>query len=459
MLPISENTLPKFNTTPFAALRESESSFKNFRLLAIIVTSFFVLFCITLFLPWTQTVSAKGKISTFSAASRPQSIHSILGGRIEKWYVREGQQVKKGDTIAYISEVKVDYFDPRLVERTDLQVRAKEASAESYNRKITALDEQTVAISRAQRLKLEQTENKVKQNLLKVASDSIELANATVGYTIAQQQYDRQVLLYKQGLKSLVELEQRELKLQETLAKRVAQENKLFTTRNELLNARIDLDGIRTDYAEKLAKNRSDRSSAESNLFDAQGGISKLQTQAASYAIRAGMYHIIAPQDCYIMKLYKTGIGEIVKEGDELLIITPVAHDFTVDMYVSPIDAPLIVAGEPVRLIFDGYPAFVVSGWQAINTGTFGGRILAIDKLLNEDGKFRVIITPDENERPWPVDIKVGGGAQALAVLNNVQIWYELWRQFNGFPPDFYNGEDGVATEKVKLKTPIKRIK
>ncbi len=458
MLPISDNVLPEFKTNDFVALRESESILKNYKLLAIILISFFVLFIVTLFLPWTQTISAKGKISTFSAASRPQSIHSILGGRIEKWYVREGQQVRKGDTIAFISEVKTEYFDPRLVERTDLQVKAKEASAESYLRKIAALDAQTVALERAQKLKLEQAANKVKQSRLKVASDSIELVNATVGYTIAQQQYDRQVVLYKQGLKSLVELEQRELKLQETLAKRTAQENKLFTTRNEFLNARIDLDGIKADYAEKIAKNNSERSSAESNLFDAKGGISKLETQAASYAIRAGMYHIIAPQDCYITKLYKTGIGEIVKEGDELLIITPNATDFTVDMYISPIDAPLIVPGEPVRLIFDGYPAFVVSGWQAINTGTFGGRILAVDKLLSDNGKFRVIITPDTSDRAWPRDIKVGGGAQALAILNNVPIWYELWRQFNGFPPDFYEGEQ-TTKDKVKLKTPIKRIK
>ncbi|MEZ4980233.1 MAG: biotin/lipoyl-binding protein [Saprospiraceae bacterium] len=49
---------------------------------------------------------------------RPQTIHSTIAGRIEKWYVQEGQLIKKGDTIVHLSEIKTEYFDPMLVERT-----------------------------------------------------------------------------------------------------------------------------------------------------------------------------------------------------------------------------------------------------------------------------------------------------------------------------------------------------
>jgi membrane fusion protein, adhesin transport system len=284
------------------------------------------------------------------------------------------------------------------------------------------------------------------------------LQNAIANYAVAQQQYTRQAELYKQGLKSLVELEQRELKVQETLAKKIAQENKLLVTRNEGINIKIDLDGLRNENIEKVAKSQSDRFSALSSLYDAQSSISKLQTQATNYAIRAGMYYILAPQDGYITKLYKTGVREIVKEGDEVLIFTPHATDLAIDMYVSPIDAPLIQKGQTVRFVFDGYPAFVVSGWQAANTGTFGGKVLAIDKQLSENGKFRVLVVPDATDRPWPENLRIGGGAQSLALLNNVPIWYEFWRQFNGFPPNFYEEEEQTEV-KIKVKTPIKRIK
>jgi membrane fusion protein, adhesin transport system len=456
MLPISDYITP-IQARNFAALRGRDTT-ETYRKLKYSLIALSVLFVIVLFLPWTQSVSAKGKVTTLSAASRPQSIHSVLGGSIEKWYVREGDLVKKGDTIAFLSEIKTDYFDPNIAERGNMQLKAKEASAKAYEEKASALNRQIKILDNILTLKLAQTQNKYKQILLKTTADSIDLQNAIANYTVAQQQYTRQAELYKQGLKSLVELEQRELKVQETLAKKIAQENKLLVTRNEGINIKIDLDGLRNENIEKVAKSQSDRFSALSSLYDAQSSISKLQTQATNYAIRAGMYYILAPQDGYITKLYKTGVREIVKEGDEVLIFTPHATDLAIDMYVSPIDAPLIQKGQTVRFVFDGYPAFVVSGWQAANTGTFGGKVLAIDKQLSENGKFRVLVVPDTTDRKWPENLRIGGGAQALALLNNVPIWYEFWRQFNGFPPNFYEEEE-QSEVKVKVKTPIKRIK
>ena len=59
---------------------------------------------------------------------------------IQKWYVREGDFVKAGDTIIYISEVKSEYFDPELIARTAEQVSAKSQSITSYEGKMDALE-------------------------------------------------------------------------------------------------------------------------------------------------------------------------------------------------------------------------------------------------------------------------------------------------------------------------------
>jgi multidrug efflux pump subunit AcrA (membrane-fusion protein) len=56
--------------------------------------------------------------------NHPQSIQSVISGRIEKWYVQEGDFVK-GDTILFISEIKEDYMDPNLVQNTKNQLDAK----------------------------------------------------------------------------------------------------------------------------------------------------------------------------------------------------------------------------------------------------------------------------------------------------------------------------------------------
>jgi membrane fusion protein, adhesin transport system len=160
MLPISDYITP-IQAKDFAALRGRDTT-ETYRKLKYSLIALSVLFVIILFLPWTQSVSAKGKVTTLSAASRPQSIHSVLGGSIEKWYVREGDLVKKGDTVAFLSEVKTDYFDPNIAERGNMQLKSKEASAKAYEQKADALNRQIKILDNILILKLAQTQNKYK---------------------------------------------------------------------------------------------------------------------------------------------------------------------------------------------------------------------------------------------------------------------------------------------------------
>ena len=70
---------------------------------------FFIFLIVVSFLPWTQNINAKGKVTTLRPEDRPQSVYPIIPGRIEQWYVREGDSVKAGDTLARLSEIKSDY--------------------------------------------------------------------------------------------------------------------------------------------------------------------------------------------------------------------------------------------------------------------------------------------------------------------------------------------------------------
>ncbi|HSI68967.1 MAG TPA: biotin/lipoyl-binding protein, partial [Gillisia sp.] len=150
-----------------------------------ILMGFSILLLIILFLPWTQTVSGKGSVTTLSPEHRPQTIQSPIPGRIERWYVQEGDFVKKGDTILHISEVNNQFFDPLLIERTGEQVTAKSGSVESYRGKVTALRSQINAINNERALKRQQAVNKIQQARLKVRSDSIDLEAAETNLQIA----------------------------------------------------------------------------------------------------------------------------------------------------------------------------------------------------------------------------------------------------------------------------------
>jgi len=402
-----------------------------------------------LFLPWTQNVTGKGFLTTLKPDQRPQTIQSPIPGRIEKWFVQEGDYVKKGDTILFISEIKNEYFDPRLVERTQSQIKAKNASVSSYKGKVAALGDQIGALGIERRLKLEQARNKLLQSKLKVQSDSIDLEAAQTNINIAERQYERTVQLESEGLKAVTDVEEKRLKLQETQAKLISQKNKLLAARNEVLNAAVEINRVGATYIDKISKAQSDRFTAESNRYDSEAQVTKLENQSTNYEMRNDLYYIRAPQNGFINKVIQSGIGETFKEGDRLVGIMPADYDMAVEMFVQPIDLPLMHLKEKVRIQFDGWPAIVFSGWPNVSYGTYGGEVVAIETFISDNGKYRVLIAPDKEDHQWPRELRVGSGANTIALLEDVPVWFELWRQLNGFPPNYYQPE-GAQAKPVK---------
>jgi adhesin transport system membrane fusion protein len=400
----------------------------------------FILFLIICFFPWTQSVQSKGYVTTLFPDQRPQTINSIIGGKLEKWFVKEGDFVKKGDTILFISEIKSDYFDPQLINRTNDQISNKEKSIQSYAGKMKAMNVQMNTFKKLRDLKLEQAKNKLKQAKLKVKADSVDFIAFESQFKISEKQFKRTDELFKQGLKSMKELENANLKVQESMAKAISQENKLLVSRNEVVNAMIDISNIQNEYLEKTTKVESDQFSVQSDQLDAVSGKVKLQNQLSNYEIRQGFYYITAPVDGFLTKLIRSGISETIKEGEQLMTIMPAKYDLAVEFYVDPIDYPLLKKGAKVRLLFDGWPAIFFKGWPNTSFGTYGAIVFAIDNFSSPNGKFRVMAIPDNKDKKWPEGIRVGGGVKSFALLNDVPVWYELWRNLNGFPPEYYEG-------------------
>jgi multidrug resistance efflux pump len=403
---------------------------------------------IALFLPWTQNISGSGSVTTLRPDQRPQSIQSVISGRLEKWYVQEGDFVKKGDTILFISEIKEDYMDPNLVQNTRNQIDAKKQSLQSYGSKVSTLTGQIQAIEREKGLKLEQAQNKIKQSVLKIKSDSMDLVAVKTQLKIANTQYNRSVQLNKEGLKPLTDIEEKRLKLQEVEAKIITQENKFLTSKNEFINAKVEINRISAEYAEKVSKANSDKFTALSSQYDTDAQVNKLENQYANYSIRNGMYYIKASQNGYINRALQSGIGETIKEGTPIATIMPSKYDIAVETFVNPIDLPLLRKGEKVRVWFDGWPTIVFSGWPNMSYGTFGGEIVAIENFISVNGKYRVLISPDKNDEKWPEQLSIGAGAQTIALLENVPVWFELWRSLNGFPPNYYKPAVKPTTDK-----------
>ncbi|MCC9137064.1 HlyD family secretion protein [Pontibacter silvestris] len=420
------------------------------RILTYWIGGIFLIIVLCLFLPWTQNISSMGTLTALTPQDRPQTIEAIIPGRIEQWYIMEGTFVNKGDTIASLSEIKEKYMDPNLLTNLNEQLEAKQGSAVATGAKALAMQEQIKALREGLRFSLQKARNKVEQTRLKMQSDSMDVVAQRTNLAIAEAQFTRQENLYNQGLKSLTELEARRLKLQEAQAKLLSVINKYDASRAELQNARTELNSLQAEYADKIAKAEAELSSTRSYILGTQAEVAKLQSEYNSTQVRSRYYYVVAPQDGYLVRTLKAGIGETVKESEALATIMPHDPQLAAELYVDALDLPLIKPGDDIRLQFEGWPALVFSGWPGASFGTFGGTVAVIDNT-GTNGQYRLLVVQDPEHEEWPGALRVGSGVQGWAMLNTVPIWYEIWRQLNNFPAD-YTG-DAQAGEKQNKKT------
>ena len=390
------------------------------RVLAKFLLVVLLMFILLLFLPWQQNIRGVGQITALNPANRPQTVETVIAGRIKNWLVREGDLVKKGDTIASITEVKEKYFDPQLLTRLQQQIVAKERSLDAKNKKAEALQRQIAALQEAMRLKVEQSKAKLEAEKVK--------------YQNAENQYQRNKKLYEAGNIPLTKFQDVEYKFQGSQA--------------EYLSAKIELDRTQAEYQDKISKAESDLSNTRAEAFETEVDILKSRNEFTNTEVRNGQYQILAPQDGYIVRAMKTGIGETVKEGDAICTIMPEASDMAVEMYVKAMDVPLISKGRKVRIQFDGWPALQFTGWPSVSVGTFGGEVKVIDYVNSKPGEFRILVVPDVNDEMWPVQLRIGSGTKGWVMLDSVPVWYELWRQLNGFPPSLYQAPSATLEAK-----------
>ncbi|MCU0360444.1 MAG: HlyD family efflux transporter periplasmic adaptor subunit [Bacteroidia bacterium] len=442
-----EELLPNYLSNELVELESAKHVYNHHypRRIKLLLYSLFGIAGLALFAPWTQTVEAFGTVTTINPENRPQTITSRISGRVEKWYVNEGDQVKKNDTIAFLSEIKEEYIDPQLISRWQEQVKNKESAIRSYEQKINAINDQVDAINASLALKTEQTRNKVTQARVKLHSDSIDMVTNANNLKVAEDQFKRYEDLLIKGIISKTDLENRKVKLQESITKKIAAENKWINSKNDLINAEIELNNILQEFNEKLMKAESEKFSSLSTLYEAQATLTKMQNQLSNYSLRAQFYYVLSPQDGYITRSFSQGLGEIIKEGEPLCSIVPTTDDKTIELFIAPVDLPLVQIGQHVQIVFDGWPAFVFSGWPGVSFGTYDAEVVAIDRNISPNGKFRILARASGGK--WPDAVQIGSGVSGNALLKDVPVFYELWRKANGFPPEYYQIE---APEKKK---------
>lgn len=218
--------------------------------------------------------------------------------------------------------------------------------------------------------------------------------------------------------------------------------------------AESDLEGKQNDREAAVNRAQIDIETAEAGLRRARGDVSKAESEVASaeqavnransqyLEMQASLARqrnqtVTAPFDGYLVEIYPNLGTAVLKLGDPICKIVPKTPDRAVQIWVQGNDAPLICAGRHVRLQFEGWPAVQFAGWPSVAVGTFGGEVVSVDAIDDGRGNFRVLVRPDHEDIAWPEGqfLRQGARAKGWVLLEQVPLWYEIWRRLNGFPP------------------------
>lgn len=402
---------------------------RSHRTFVRIVIATILAIVLAMFLPWQQYVSGDGTVTAFSPSDRPQVVPTIIAGRIAEWYVQEGQAVRKGDPILRIEEVKSEYLDTNTIVRKRESRDGKASAVESKEEKVRQLTAMIALLEQNRVLSMDKARTKIAQY-------EADLRAAVIDSATYLAQYERQQQLLDQELTTQTALENARLRYQNGIAK--VQEK-----RQGLQASQIEYNSVQVDYGEKIAKARSDRAATEAEVGEGRSEVAKLTNDVDNLALRNQLYVIRAPQDGYVVRATQAGVGQQLKDGESVVTIMPGTPRKAVALMVKAMDVPLLSVGREVRLQFDGWPALQFIGWPSVAVGTFGGRVQVIDRVPNADGKFRVLVVEDTaHDDPWPQQLRLGSGVLGWALLDNVTVGFELWRQINGFPPSLRTPSD-----------------
>lgn len=419
-----------------------------FLLLFLLVSLIIVLVGI----PWVQTVNGDGQVTALIPNQRPQTVQAQIKGRLEKWYVTEGQFVQAGDTIAILEDIDSKFLDFNLIENQSKQLEALKERKNQIEMQVQVFRQQVEAERNAREAGVMASKQKLQQSIQKRIAAEATVKQAELDYDIAKTRFEDRKQLFEKGLRSQRDYERDRLDLQRSeVSLTKAQTDAEGARRNEQ-EERSNVINKESEGSSKIFKVMSDETKAMETIASLENSIAKGTSELNTALARRNAAIVRSPVNGKVVRLLTLGSGETLKQGQEIAIIVPDANSLAVELMISGNDAPLLSVGRKVRLQFDGFPGFQISGWPSVSVGTFGGIISVIDAVDDEksSGKFRVVVRPDPNDEQWPESKFLRPGTRSLGwmQLNTVTLGFELWRQFNGFPPTVDKPKDGKKSKK-----------
>lgn len=385
----------EYNPLQLQSLEKVKTPKNSVGLMIFLMTLLVLSIIMLLFVPWQQTVSGSGKVTSFNVAARPQTIQAVINSRIVKWYVHEGDVIREGDTIALVRDINQNFM------------------ASDFYEQIKDLRDNTV---NAQDRLIAQANQRVNQARERLFQAEASYKNSIEQYIINQRQKNRDDSLAVKGLKSTREYENTYQRYQNSVQDTTLRKRSVAQAQQDIIIFQEELERI---------------------VSSANAIIAEVELRLANAKQRLDASVIRSPINGHVVRISSAGAGQTVKEGDILARIVPDTLDQAVELFVNSLDAAICYEGAKVTIQFSGFPAFQFSGLPDLGVGIFRGIVSVIDQADDGEGRFRLLVIPDQSKTKWPSRqyIRQGTEATGWVLLTTVPLGYELWRQFMGFPP------------------------
>lgn len=399
------------------------------RLIAWVLGCMIVVTILTLiFAPWVQNVKGIGRVVALNPTERSQTIDAPVEGRIRRWTVIEGTRVKKGDLVAELMD-----NDPLVLVRQEEAKMAIENRRAAGQQRISNLEISLQQLDATRRNELTANTSRIDMAKAAVSAAEQQIKAGEADLLAAEQNLDRRKKSVDLGLSSIRDLELAQQGVQTARANLDRFQANLLAAKNDVLARQGDQQRIETSYQRQIQDARAALAAAAGDI---QNITTELKRQEVNVA-RQSTQLVYAPREGVIFRLLAQPGSELVKAGDAIAQMVPETTSLVVELMVDGNDVPLIHKGDLVRLQFEGWPANQIVGWPSVAVGTFGGKVFLVDQTDDGKGKFRILVEPDPNDKPWPSKryLRQGVRANGWVLLQEVRLGFELWRQFNGFPP------------------------
>lgn len=362
-----------------------KASERTFKEILFIIFNYYpsillTLFISLLFLKIDITVHAKGYLEV---KNKNMVIEHANGGRINNLYVREGDEVRKGQLLAVIdnSYISEDY-NKNKINLESLRMKEHRLLAEINQTDFdSSVDDESILFEQ------EHAEYISRLGLLKKSLDIAQAAEQQKSSMLEQLHIQEKGLLKEReiGLKQVSIVKSLVSSGAVSSSNYLSAQNELQKTENMLLNVRAQQDTLKIEVDQaklNIVKVKTDFiSKSQEELLRVQDSINEALAKQGAVSRRQEQAKILSPVDGTVQHLAKANAGSVISPGGEILTILPDNVPVVVIVKVKPEDRDKLWRGMMSRIN--------VNTLGGVNNSPLGGTVDVISSDSIEERDIR----------------------------------------------------------------------